>query len=271
MSHPNYRLVSLWDMIQLPIGPLLEASRKLGTFGQMLRSQVGDNELQIHNGVVMVEAAEKFVEGCSAFELTVSAGLGGELLTLLSGLSIQDNYLILDSDSVRKATAIVGAINKGFPHDTKSKIALILEAKDKALWSPDDPAFGPEVEAKYPLAKEDIEEAGKCLAVGRGTACVFHLSRAMESAVQTLSTSLGIPSPEREWGKLLSDMKAKIEAMPAGDLKNRWSENHSLLYHVKQAWRNDVMHPKATYTVEQALEVHQAMRSFMRNLVPLVS
>ena len=32
----------------------------------------------------------------------------------------------------------------------------------------------------------------------------------------------------------------------------------SNLYHVKLAWRNEVMHPKQTYTEEEALEVFAA-------------
>jgi hypothetical protein len=55
---------------------------------------------------------------------------------------------------------------------------------------------------------------------------------------------LGIPNPDREWGKLLSDIVKKIEAMPKGDDCNRWSESHTHLYHVRHAWRNDTMHPK---------------------------
>jgi HEPN domain-containing protein len=165
--------------------------------------------------------------------------------------------------------ALVG-ISDTLRRELTAEHIFVLSATKATYYKPETPLFGTAVEDAFPLSKEDIEEAGKCLALGRSTAAVFHLSRAMEAAVQALSQKLGMTNLNREWGKLLSEMKGKIEVLPAGDLKNRWSENHSLLYHVKQAWRNDVMHPKATYTDEQALEVFQAMRSFMRNLVPLI-
>ena len=76
--------------------------------------------------------------------------------------------------------------------------------------------------------------------------------------------------PDREWGKLLSDIDAKIEQMPKGDMRNAWSECHANLYHVKQAWRHGTMHPKETYTPDQAKEVFQAVRVFMIQLATLV-
>jgi hypothetical protein len=48
------------------------------------------------------------------------------------------------------------------------------------------PLFGPEVEQKFPAMTEDISEAGKCLALNRNTASVFHLMRVMEIATQHL-------------------------------------------------------------------------------------
>ena len=92
----------------------------------------------------------------------------------------------------------------------------------------------------------------------------------MESAVGTLAAKLSIPHPDREWGKLLSDIHAKIGKMPKGDNRNAWSECHANLYHVKQAWRHGTMHPKETYTPDQAKEVFQAVRVFMSQLATLV-
>lgn len=129
--------------------------------------------------------------------------------------------------------------------------------------------FGEQCSTVFSRSIEDIEEAGKCLALGRGTACVFHLMRAMEAAVQTLCKKLGIENLGREWGKLLSDMNKAIEPMPMGKARDEWSRAHANLYHVKQAWRNEVMHPKETYTEAQAEEVFEATRVFMIHLASL--
>ena len=165
--------------------------------------------------------------------------------------------------------ALVG-ISDTLRRELTAEHIFVLDAVKASYYEPESPLFGTEVEDAFPLSREDIKEAGKCLALGQSTAAVFHLSRSMEAAVQALSQKLGMTNVNKVWRILLNGMKDKIEALPAGDLKNRWSENLSLLYHVKQAWRNDVVHPKATYTDEQALEVFRAVRSFMRNLVPLI-
>jgi hypothetical protein len=92
----------------------------------------------------------------------------------------------------------------------------------------------------------------------------------MESCVKVLAAELGVENVEKEWGKLLSDIGGKIEAMPKGDKRNRWSESHTHLYHVKQAWRNDTMHPKKTYTGEEAAAITVAVRSFVTHLAGLI-
>lgn len=143
-----------------------------------------------------------------------------------------------------------------------SKIFLYLSSSERALWTMQSP-FGADVELAFPNAAEDIQEAGKCLALGRYTASVFHLMRALEIAVQRLAAHLQIVNVDRVWGHLLSDIARAVEAMEKGPMRTSWSEIQVLLYHVKQAWRNEAMHPKATYTREQATEVYHACRAFM--------
>jgi hypothetical protein len=135
--------------------------------------------------------------------------------------------------------------------------------------------YGPEVAAAFPKTSEDIEEAGKCLALGRCTACVFHLMRAMEVVVTRLGDKLGVTIVDKndiglDWGIILSNMKKPLDAMTKGPIKTSWSEAYALLFHVKEAWRNDTMHPKATYTPEQARDVFNAVRTFMKKLAKLV-
>ena len=156
----------------------------------------------------------------------------------------------------------------------ESEFFLHLETRDVPLYV-DKPLFGSKVETKFPLAAEDIEEAGKCLALQRPTGCVFHLMRAMDVAVKRLAKRLGVKTVDKEWGKILSDLSGAIAAMPKvnkADQKKRdaWALAYVNLYHVKQAWRNDTLQPKATYTREQAHEVFTATREFMIQLAGLI-
>ena len=51
--------------------------------------------------------------------------------------------------------------------------------------------FGQDVSRHFPSAKFDIREAGSCLALGRNTACVYHLARATQIALRCLCRDLG--------------------------------------------------------------------------------
>src|SRR5262249_39536541 len=67
-----------------------------------------------------------------------------------------------------------------------------ISAED-AKYFTDRRLFGEEVATKFVPANQDIEEAGKCLALSRGTATVFHLMRVMEAGLKALAKPLGIP------------------------------------------------------------------------------
>ena len=136
--------------------------------------------------------------------------------------------------------------------------------------------FGNDVLDVFPKASTDIAEAAACLAWGRYTACVFHLMRAMEFALREAGKKLDCAVFDKNgaflsWGPMISNMDASISSLPDEDEKREWSEVRALLYHVKQCWRNDTMHPKRTYTQEEAITTFHAVKSFLRSFSVLVS
>lgn len=135
--------------------------------------------------------------------------------------------------------------------------------------------FGPEVAVAFPSVEYDLEEAAKTLSFERGTATVFHLMRAMDIALTALGEKLSATVRDKDgkplvWGKIIANCRGKIEVMQDGDVKDAWDSAMSLLFHVKEVWRNTTMHPMQKYTVEEATEVFEACRAFMRRLAPLV-
>ena len=56
--------------------------------------------------------------------------------------------------------------------------ALMLSLEERRFYEQPAPLFGEKVEKAFQEASEDIAEAGKCLALGRSTAAVFHIMRA---------------------------------------------------------------------------------------------
>ena len=133
--------------------------------------------------------------------------------------------------------------------------------------------FDPLVIGAFPSAKNDLEEAAQCLGHARYTACVFHLMRAMETAVRKIADHLNAEIVDEKghlktWQGILDAINKEVKGMSKGADKNRWSEVSALLYNAKNAWRNDTMHPnkEELYTEHSSRDVFEAVRSFMNRL-----
>jgi hypothetical protein len=117
-----------------------------------------------------------------------------------------------------------------------------------------------------------MEEAGKCIASARETAAVFHLMRIMEVGVQKFGRKLGVGlTNEKVWQVILDEINKAIKNKQVKTSKQKarqaiYAECAAHLFNVKLAWRNPVMHPKASYTAEETEEIFNHAKSFMRHL-----
>lgn len=132
--------------------------------------------------------------------------------------------------------------------------------------------FGTEVNAKFSALQYDVVEAGNCYACGRSTAAVFHLMRIMEAGVQQLGTKLGVTfTADKNWQNILDETNKAIRTLDqkAPETKELAAASANL-YSVKLAWRNEVMHPKDTYTLEEADNLIRQVKIFMEQLANVV-
>jgi hypothetical protein len=139
--------------------------------------------------------------------------------------------------------------------------------------------FGQRVYIKFSAVAEDIEEAGKCFALQRYTATVFHLMRVMEYAVQKIGKKLKVKLKkaikDESWYNILKAINDVVKVMPEGttrqkEKKDKYAGAAVHLNNVRIAWRNKVMHPKQTYTEEQAKTVLGAVEVFLKDIAELV-
>jgi hypothetical protein len=154
-------------------------------------------------------------------------------------------------------------------------VFLALTREEAVRWRTKQP-FGEEVFERLPSATIDIEEAGRCLALERGTATVFHLMRVMEVGLKVTASALGIPYAP-SWESYLKQIQDKVD--------KKWRQKgvhwkrdepffREILGHlqaVKVAWRNPTMHIVNQYTSEQAEDIFNAVRGFMRHLATKLS
>jgi hypothetical protein len=153
---------------------------------------------------------------------------------------------------------------------------LALSPSEADLYESMHPRFGDAVSNKFPSIILDIEEAGKCLALGRGTASVFHLMRVMESGLRALGKSLNEPKLDARrnpsWENILRRCDDELQK-PQADRSAEWKTNPTFfadatanMRAVKDAWRNPTMHVEIVYDEEKARDVWNAVKAFMRHL-----
>jgi hypothetical protein len=96
-------------------------------------------------------------------------------------------------------------------------------------------------------AKNDFDQAGKCIALDVPTAAAFHLLRGTEAVLRKYYEAV-VPGPKkapakmRNWGVYI-----RLLSQHGGEQKVI-----SLLTHLKDAYRNPVLHPEENYTDDRA-------------------
>jgi hypothetical protein len=97
----------------------------------------------------------------------------------------------------------------------------------------------------------------------------------METALRRLAQRLHVTiNPKDTWGMILKNMDQGIQALPERNerqkkKKSKWAECRTNLFHVKLAWRDDLMHGKATYDAKQARDIMERVKAFMQHLATL--
>ena len=191
------------------------------------------------------------------------------------GLDLSSQYatrMLEDPKDKRSATAgQLDILEERIVDQLMSVRLLCIPGHQANFWN-DAPKFGAGVAEKFPKLIYDIEESARCFATNRTTACVFHLMRVMEAAVQFLGNRLGISLVnEKNWHNILDEVDKAIKSLPVSTSKqktkrNKLAEASAHLRMVKDAWRNEVMHPKETYTEEEAERVFRNVKDFMVHL-----
>lgn len=155
---------------------------------------------------------------------------------------------------------------------------LILSHEHSDFLADDVAPFGSEVREAFPILADDIDEAAKCLALGRYTASVFHLMRVMERSVHLLAKKMQVNVDVRTstWNDITSIMSNSLAKMPGKTAysKNRKAKYGEIIAHltaVRIAWRNEVMHPKKSYNKKEAERVFYNVSGFLESLLSVVN
>jgi hypothetical protein len=154
-------------------------------------------------------------------------------------------------------------------------VVLMRIPTDKAGYYLEPQAFGPLVAERFPSVSREVMEVGKCLAVGRGTACVFHLMRVLEAGLRELSKALKVKIKKERpsWNDYLTAIENKTKAVPGK--KRHLSRSDEQFFsqaalHIRdisKAWRNPLVHEIADfYDDEEAMMIFVHVKNLMQHL-----
>jgi hypothetical protein len=265
-----YPLVSWWDMEKFSAEPLYAMARMFGQM-QMIFAQYRKDADKVKGiptlPAVMRQALRKNLRQirmyCVKLDLKVAIACIDEAL-----FDLKSEFFLPE-----RLDRIYTDLDNSIRRDMQSALFFHVPFNLREFYKP-KALFGQEVADRFPRAAYDIEEAGTCYAVGRSTACAFHLMRVMEVGVQAFGHMLGVDFPEdKEWGKILQIATGKIKDQT--DLRPRhgrdpeiivWNQIHAHLNSVGTGCRNQYMHPKETVTVEEAKDLIGLVGGFMRSL-----
>lgn len=145
--------------------------------------------------------------------------------------------------------------------------------KDQAPWYEKEDGFGMDVSKAFPLAVQDIKEAGTCYATGRYTACVFHSMRVVEHGLRALAKNVELSFGVDQWYDIINKIEKEIKkaqsltkSVEKSERLRFLSEAAKEFTYFKDGWRNYVSHNRANYDGPQALSALNHVSAFMGHL-----
>jgi len=139
------------------------------------------------------------------------------------------------------------------------------------------PPFGEPVDQAFPSASLEIRDAARCLAVGQGTATVFHCMRSLEPCLIALGSKFGVAVKD-SWNSALNDIEKAIRDRPSKrdwpnwkDVEPFYMEACTHFFIIKNAWRNHTMHLNLRFSEQDALSVYDHTKAFMQHLATTLS
>jgi hypothetical protein len=190
---------------------------------------------------------------------------------LRKGIENNDGTTVLWS-AVKPAVLQMGI---RFQEETGDVIAYHLTPEEHDLYGSPTKDWQ-DVLSAFPSTLVDVEEAGRCFALGRYTASVFHSMRILEIGLAALGQEFGVATDRTNWGEIIRNIQNAIEgksiAQGAGWADQQfYSEATQDFRFFKDAWRNHVMHVRLPVDEEKAKVIGHSVRHFMSHLATKLS
>jgi hypothetical protein len=189
--------------------------------------------------------------------------------------------------SAERVRIALGDLRLAISQELKKRKFAMIENK-KADFFEMGNQFGEEVSRAFPSVKEEIRQAGNCLALDLNTAAIFHLMRVAELGMRSLARRLKVKCKKNSidsggWSEIITGIenataarwlkapKAKSARRKAVSFLKLCEVSADELNVFKEVWRNNVMHAGQLNNEHEAHGVYIRVRDFMQRLSTQVS
>jgi hypothetical protein len=260
------RLISLWEMLQFAADSFARLTMCLrGAFVSLEGSE--KDTVSANAAQTIAEWNEELRGHLEVLGLRMSVDTA-QRISLLIELTPEPDRKLLRQFIEDLVTRV--------EDELKSVRFFVVPPNKHHFYEQKQPLFGQQVWENFPSAISDIEEAGKCLALDRATACVCHLMRVMEVGLKALAHALGIPYAP-SWEAYIDQIQKRI-GTKYKKKGIQWRRDEPFfrdvlgdLLSVKLAWRNPTMYIVRKYTPDESEDVFRAVRGLMIRLAMRLS
>ena len=182
-TNSSFRIASVYDMLRFYLDKLIQT---LDELPDVINNSISNDTITRREMIVFYIKELQSVS--SLFGLKVSATQAAKIIDML------EENIPLDIDMLKE----IDRLKEEMTIETQSMIfyaipdTMIEYHSNFTSWNDIENYFN-----------SDIDEAGKCLSLGRYTASVFHLMRIIEKGVQLIASHFNIESVnEKCWGLL---------------------------------------------------------------------
>jgi hypothetical protein len=266
----SQKLISLRDMICICA---IEAASKLAwlsIWGMDVRDKIrisGQTSVLTDDETLeLIKALDSIKDFCAMFELKNSLARCEQFLFETGRKSLVVN--VIESE--------IRGLEISINEELNNRYCAFIPVENVKYFE-QDRLFGDDVWKAFPDAREEIKNAGNCLAADLNTAAVFHLMRVAEIGLQKLAKSLKVILPCQiefaTWGNVttgISDKLQKIKSTPRTISRDKKLQYYSqLLLDIKafqHLWRDPVSHLRGNYDGLQARSAFNHVCGFMQKV-----